>query len=429
MAKSTQQDVVIRFTGQNLIGPTIQGLQKQLNDAARQSQKYNFMPVGQALNAQYRQRFDEIRKSEERALKLRQFYARKQAELDRQTVSGGYLGRINGGVAKKALGAAGLAAGMVGEIFGDSGAGRAAGAIGNIGGQAALGGMTAGPWGAAIFGSIAALKEFKGAIDDATKSQREAVQWANRQRAMAGGNYVAGSRTLLDEAKSFREGAFPRQINARNEIVERAKQARRMYEYARENPDKFSKEQVDQLRRQRLLILGERESYDNSAGFRASMGLAGRWAGYGLDRLKQLPGVLGDQFMGATAGARFKAGQFAEAFQRNRQIMEGTASPAERYRNELATLEGQFGAGQINQEAYSRAKRKLRLDAIATLPGRQDVPGLQAAVSRTSTRGPEQRLGDEMSKLRKEAKKNSDDQVKALRELLSEYRGEGDQDT
>lgn len=124
---------------------------------------------------QHNDRFQMIRQSEERALKLRQFYARKEAELE----AGRF--RLSGGAVKKAFGAAGLAAGMIGESFGGTTAGRIGSAIGNIGGAAAMGGLTAGPWGAAVFGGIAALKEFKQAVEDANKSLRDAVEWRDRE--------------------------------------------------------------------------------------------------------------------------------------------------------------------------------------------------------------------------------------------------------
>ena len=177
---------------------------------------------------------------------------------------------------KRAFGAAGLAAGVAADVFGaDSQTGKFLGAAASVGGQAALGGSVAGPWGAALFGGVEALKQFKSALDDATKAAREAQKWAEQQRQFGTGNIVQRGAASVAEARSFRESLFPtlqtqaeREAAARQEIVDRAKQLRRQIDLGERGG--FSEAQLEQLRAQRAQILDERIAFDRAQLFRDS---------------------------------------------------------------------------------------------------------------------------------------------------------------
>lgn len=228
------KDVVIRFTGQNLVGPVIQGLQKQLNDLATSSRKGGGMinltgSVGDALDAQAKlirqqKEFTQWIRTQARQGPSTEDVARRaiarrdkwmEVFLNPDEAARGWVrygsssevafGRAGkaatnyAGAVKKAFAGLGLAGGLIGDSIGGT-TGRAIGAVGNISGQAALGSMVGGPWGAAIFGSVAALKEFKGALDDAAATVRNAGQFRDRQPV----NALARRQQVLEEVRGGR---------------------------------------------------------------------------------------------------------------------------------------------------------------------------------------------------------------------------------
>lgn len=145
------------------------------------------------------------------------------------------------GLAKKAFGAIGIGAQLAGEAFGaESRVGRVLGATGNIAQAAAIGGVAAGPWGAAIFGGITALKEFKDAVSGSAKAareleaQQEEIRKKNSERRTALINEGAGPllrlRMLLDDPTKgvFREGVLKEAIPANVREAQAAAMAAQM---------------------------------------------------------------------------------------------------------------------------------------------------------------------------------------------------------
>jgi hypothetical protein len=245
-------------------------------------QKTGMVTLGGYTEGFAKSRFEMIRKSEEKALKLRQFHERKAAE----SAQGGFK---FGGVAKKAFGAAGLAAGFASDALGaDSATGKAMGAIGNIGGAAAMGGMVGGPFGAAVFGGAAALKEFTTAINDAEKKVRESKIWAAEQVASA----VGRRQEVVEEVKSLRQQFFPdkemTESEALREMQEKSKATKRLIESGEKSG--FNVEQIDALRQQRRTMLGEIHGFMRDRDFRDS-------GAQGLQALFQSRGAIGETAM------------------------------------------------------------------------------------------------------------------------------------
>jgi hypothetical protein len=243
---------------------------------------------------QHNDRFQMIRQSEEKALKLRQFYARKEAELE--AARGGF--RLPGGAIKKAFGAAGLAAGMIGESFGGTTAGRIGSAIGNIGGAAAMGGMVGGPWGAAVFGGVAALKEFKQAVEDANKSLRNAIEWRDKEEMLAKERQKEITQEVRGRAIAFLHPERPETLESVQEDLRvRAGQLRRDRDRRSvmdPEREKISK-QLDDLRNLRA-------SMGNLIGTRDISQQIGQFIGNRMGLLSSAAVAGGDRFGGIAGG-------------------------------------------------------------------------------------------------------------------------------
>jgi hypothetical protein len=417
---TNSKDVVIRFTGQNLVGPAIQGLQKQLNDLAVNSRKQSMVTlkgtVGDALNAEIKMkadaRFKLIRDSEERALKLRQFYARQEEQLE---AARGAFGRRLMGAGKKAFGTAGLAAGMVGDAFGDTGIGRAAGGIASIGGQAAMGGMVAGPWGAAIFGGIEALKQFKGELERTTKIVTKAREFQQEQVT----NFIKRRGDVISDARAIRQAQFPDLVtedDARRQLVERARQAKELLFLAKDRKGGFDAKDEARFRAEWNQILGERVRFDEQRRFRDS-GVQGLTALFqsraGLfGAAQRMGGGLLDQ--GRAAFNQWRTAGFEAQRQQAAGIIEGGKTPAERLREEMKELESLRARGAITPDQAAKARRRLLMQGIS---GLQDKPfhHLAAVESRSLTRGVDQKPQDELKTL---LHQDSENEQKLLRELI-----------
>lgn len=487
MAKTgNTKDIVVRFTGENLLGSTVQGVKRQIGEAAR---------AALSVEKQHQtQRFELIRQSEERALRLRQFYARKQEQQERaQQARMAQWSRVG----KKAFGGFGVGATVAGSVFGDSGTGRIAGAVGNIAGGAALGGMAGGPWGAAIGATVAALGELASQLRDSSKnakdfteamrtSRQAFMQGANQktlnllepfresQKQLLGRDTAPGDRVPLfgglfsgvggnrfQRSESFRraigqaeharskiqQSIDPKVLDAdiariTAELVEKEREKRGGTLSSRWGLKDDTQEVIQKARfqaRQSVLRQRERARRDlknlepdiGELRFRRRLegGVnigADVVSGFGASAA-QAPGWLGGLIGNKTAGLRHSVGQFVENFQRNAGIMQETASPAEQIRNQMATLKGQLASGQINQEAFNRSRRQLYLGGIGQLGGTEtNAPGLAATTGRFITRGPEQKQAEELSAFRREQKEAQREVNRNLLAILREMRDSGD---
>jgi hypothetical protein len=157
--------------------------------------------VAEAMNAQiaraHRNRFEIIRNSEERALRMRQFYARKEAQLEQQRAMQ-WAPWMRAG--KKAMGGAsvGALAGLLGG--GDASSPVSAGA--SILGGAAAGGMMGGAPGAAVGGTIAALIELQQELKRTANAAKEFSQAVLKK----GQEFTrTENQKILDSLSPFRE--------------------------------------------------------------------------------------------------------------------------------------------------------------------------------------------------------------------------------
>jgi hypothetical protein len=316
-------------------------------------QKTGMVTLGGYTEGFAKSRFEMIRKSEEKALKLRQFYARKNAELDAGT--GGF--RLPGGVFKKALGSAGLAGGMIGESFGDTGAGRIGSAIGNIGGAGAMGFLAGGPWGAAIFGGVSALKEFKIAVESATKSQREAVEWAKKQQDFAKDTQRQITQNVRQRAIALLHPDRPETLdNVRADVVLRAQQLGRQI-----NELRVTDPAREPLKRERAGLRDVRDRLDNLIGARNISEQVGRFIGEQIGRVTGGISMAGEQVGGPVAGLLGRGAAFnAETATLVARMRMLVGQP-----NTLGSPLAMRGTNEYLQSISDQPKAEQDLEAIA----------------------------------------------------------------
>lgn len=102
-------------------------------------------------------------------------------------------------IAKKATGAIAIAGSLAGEMAGaSSGLGRFLQGAGNVAGGAAAGSFVGGPWGAAIGGGLAAMKEFRDAVSDSAKATRELQE----AQAKARDDVRKASQKVIDDLRA-----------------------------------------------------------------------------------------------------------------------------------------------------------------------------------------------------------------------------------
>lgn len=409
------KDITIRFTGENLLGPVARSVQSELDGLVRKYQNAAKITTAEVAKRAIAQRdawmkpFMEFEKASVKGWV--RFGSAAEAAFNR---AGAAAQKFNKEVANRAFAGVAIGAGMAGDVVGGT-AGQAIGAVGSIAGQASLGGMVGGPFGAAIFGTVAALKTFKSAIDEASQKVRDAEAWGKRQQTFA----VEQRRRVSEEAKALRQQFVPDQPltakQARGEMAEKLEAQRNFLnktigltpEQRNQAAAEFKRTQAELLHFDRGLAV---QSFEKLGGNLQAFGGGAKTL---FDRVR---GSLG----GAAGGlADTVRGGLSETAERSRRML-AQSSPAAGLRSELGELQQQLQGGQISPEAFNAARQRLRMQAIGQLPGMQQTPNLAATEGRFITMGRRNELKDEFSAYRREFKmlteKHTSQLVAAIRE-------------
>lgn len=151
-------------------------------------------------------RFNFIRQSEQRALKLRQFYARQEEATEMMRAAS--MSRVFK-LSKKAFGALGVASALSGNILP---AGSAGSVALNIASGAGIGALAGGAPGAAIGGAVAGLNEFAGWVKRARESAQSFAEAMSSTAAEFSKRILAFLSENRAPVRNFQKELFGRDI-------------------------------------------------------------------------------------------------------------------------------------------------------------------------------------------------------------------------